>query len=539
MGFMDNFRKRKPVNTANEGEARPSKRIDKPDGVVVGARNEADETQIQSFSNSNITFSGSLAGYDYDDILRDKQSNIVNLYKLADYYVDADAIVRGIVRHIFVPYSAGSSWFLYGAKDKTCKLYEEQYRKMRLKDKIEGIFYEYWKYGNVFVYVLNGHLITLPVHKCKIGNVSLNGRPLVDYDCQSILNEWRAKSYDVKENWIKDNELENYFKGYPDEVVEALNQGKQYAQLNPDNCFPFQGPKEGWQRYSVPFIASCLPALAKKELISQYEDAVLNVGTRSFVHVRYGDSTKGQDMLPGAAELTEVRRLFQKGMSGFPLVVTNHLAQAEVVQAKLDDLFQWDKYKDVNQDILSAGGVSGILVSGVSEDGSTFASAQVSMNTAAARIDAARAEFCEIMNQVNERLKEDIPGIYNLKDTPKFGFKPLDMAGQKALRETCQALWEKGLVSTKTMMETHGYSLDVEKAQRTKEASDGTNETLIPRDATNAAPSEDTENTDDDKKSKGGRPEMTDDERHSDPEASERGKQPKPSNEDGSMPDDS
>lgn len=532
MGFMNSFKKRRQA-AENEG-TRPSLKIDKPDGVVVGARNDADEVQIQSFSNSNITFSGELAGYDYDSILRDKQGHITDLYKLADYYVDADAIVRGIVRHIFVPYSSGSPWFLYGAKDKTCKLYEEQYRKMRLQDKIEGVFYEYWKYGNVFVYILNGHLITLPVHKCKIGNVALNGRPIVDYDCQSIINEWKAKSYDVKENWIKDNELENYFKGYPEEVVEAINQGKSYAQLNPDNCFPFQGPKEGWQRYSVPFIASCLPALAKKELISQYEDAVLNVGTRSFVHVQYGDKTKGQDMLPGAQELTEVRRLFQKGMSGFPLVVTNHLATAQVVQAKLDDLFQWDKYKDVNQDILSAGGVSGILVSGVSEDGSTFASAQVSMNTAAARIDAARNEFCEIMNQINERLKEDITGTYNLKEAPKFGFKPLDMAGQKALRETCQTLWEKGLVSTKTMMEAHGYSLDVEKAQREKEASDGTDEKLVARDAAPAAQS----NNSDDGDKKVGRPEMKDDERHSDPDAAQRGKQPKPSNEDGSMPDD-
>lgn len=83
-------------------------------------------------------------------------------------------------------------------------------------------------------------------------------------------------------------------------------------------------PKESWQRYAIPFIASCLGALAKKELISTYEDAVLNLGIRSFVHVTYGDTTKGADILPGAIELGQVRSLFQKGMSGFPLVVTNH-----------------------------------------------------------------------------------------------------------------------------------------------------------------------------------------------------------------------
>lgn len=58
-------------------ESRPSK-IDVSRTAVVGASNAADETQVQSFNNSNITFSGELAGYDYSKILRDKQNNIVN-----------------------------------------------------------------------------------------------------------------------------------------------------------------------------------------------------------------------------------------------------------------------------------------------------------------------------------------------------------------------------------------------------------------------------------------------------------------------------
>lgn len=200
------------------------------------------------------------------------------------------------------------------------------------------------------------------------------------------------------------------------------------------------------------------------------------------------------------------------------------------MQPKLDDLFQWDKYKDVNNDILSSGGISGILVSGVSEDGSTFASAQVSMNTAAARIDTARDEFCELMSRVNERLREDIAGIYNLKEVPKFSFKPLDMAGKKALRDACVELWEKGLVSTKTMLETQGYSLELERTRREQENADGTNEILVSRDAAPATPSEG--------EGKVGRPTMDDNERTSDPDAAQRGKQPKPSNEGGSMGDD-
>lgn len=490
--------------------------------IAVGASKDKDEQVIQSFSNSNITFSGSLAGYDYGSILRNKQDNIELLYQIVDYYADADAIVHGLLKHVYVPFSASSDWYLTGSKEKTYELYEEQYKRMRLKEKIDGIFYEYWKYGNVYCYLLKGNLITLPVNKCKIGNVTLNGRPLVDYDCQSIINEWKSKSYSVQENWIKDNNLETYFEGYPEEIQEALNHGWQYAQLNPDNTYVMQGTKEGWQRYAIPFIAACLTALAKKELISSYEDAMLNIGKRSFVHVRYGEDTKGQDVLPDEIQLTQVRRLFQSGMSGFPLVVTNHLAHAEPIQADLDDLFQWDKYKQVNNDILSAGGISGLLVTGIAEDGSTFAGAQVSTQTAEARINAARDEFCEMMTQINKRLAEEIPGTYNLKEAPEFHFQPLSMEGKKALREKGTELWEHGVLSTQTMMELNGYSVDVEKKRREKEASSGIDEVLKPRDET-------TKSTDP------GRPNLDDTERKSDPAATERGKQPKPSSPEGSM----
>lgn len=514
MGFFDRFRRSKPE------APKPQKQTD----VFVGASKSNDAVPVQSFTNSNITFSGSLVGYDYSAILRDKQANIISLYQLADYFSDADAIIRGIIKHVYTPYSTCSSWYLTDAKPKTIKLYEDQYEKMRLRESLEGIMLEYWKYGNVFVYLHKGQLITLPVHKCRIGNVTFDGTPIVEFDCQSIQNEWKAKSYSIKEDWIKDNELEEYFKGYPEELVDALNKGFQYAQLNPENTFVLQGPKESWHRYAIPFIASCLSALAKKELISQYEDSMLNLAIRSFVHVQYGDPKV--EMLPDREQITAVRRLFADGMSGFPLVTTNHLAHAEVVQPDLDDLFQWDKYKTVNNDILSAGGVSGVIVSGVSEDGSTFASAQVSMQTAEARINAARNEFCEMMNKINVRLTEEIEGTYNLKEVPKFHFTPLSMEGKKALREACVSLWRDGVVSTKTMLEANGYSLDQERTQREKERDNGTDEIMTARESV-AADSNASNNV--------GRPQLDDSERTSDPESSETGRQPKPSSPEGSI----
>lgn len=420
---------------------------------------------------------------------------------------------------------------LTGATEKTRKIYEEYYNRIRLREKLASICLEYWKYSNVFVYIKDGVPITLPVHKCKIGDVALNGEPIVDFDCQSIYNEWKMKSFSVYDGWIKDNELDTYFEGYPPEVRDALNHGYQYAQLNPKYTKVLQGDKESWQRYSIPFIAACLSALSKKELIGKYEDAVLNLGIHAFVHVNYGDEKKGSDILPDINQLREARAVFSKAMNGFPLAVTNQLAKATVVQPKLDDLFQFDKYRDVNNNILSAGGISGILVSGLSQDGSTFASAQVSERTAAARIEAARDEICELMNKINECIRERLEEthVYNLKQVPSFHFLPMDMAGRKALRDACKELWQQGLVSTQTMMTTHGYSLEREKARREAEAADGTNEVMVPRDITNQQQTNtNSTNTPDGTVAKVGRPEMDEDERNSDPEAAIRGKMPKP-----------
>ena len=534
MGLLSDFRDFRAARKAPPVKPAPVER-------VVGATKEQDVKSVQSFNNQNFTFSGEIADYDYSSILKDKQSHITDLYKIADYYTDADPIVHAIIKHVYVPFSTSCDWIVTGAKKKTVALYEEQYKKMRLREKLDGIMLEYFKYGNVFCYLMeDGNLITLPVMKCKIGSTALNGEPIVDFNISQIKNEWKAKSYSVKENWIKDNQLDYYFKGYPPEVVKALNDNKDYAQLDPTRTFVLQQSKESWQRYAVPLIAACLEPLAKKELISTYEKATLNLGIRSFVHVTYGDSTKGMDILPDKEELSAVRSLFRTGMSGFPLVVTNHLAKATVVKPDLDDLYQWSLYSDVNNDILAAGGVSGIIATGVSNDGSTFASAQISMQTVEARIEEAMNEFADMMNRVNVLLKDNIQGTYNLKETPTFQFTPLSLEGKKALRETCKGLYEKGLVSTKTILESHGYSLEMEQEQKEEEQKNGVPELFRPyadiaaEKAAEAAPAsaEPADNSDEETR---GRNELEDSERTSDKESALRGKQPKPSNPEGSM----
>ena len=238
----------------------------------------------------------------------------------------------------------------------------------------------------------------------------------------------------------------------------------------------------------------------------------------------YGDSKS--DVMPDITQLNAVNSLFKKAMTGAALATTNHLCKAEVIQPDLNEMFSDDKYKDVNAEILSAGGISGIIVSGRAEDGSNFASAQVSMQTAAMRIKQARDDFCELMDRVNERLNGKHGSITHSApgNIPQFTFPPVDLAGSQKFQEVCRSLWEKGVVSTRTMLQMHGYDMDQELERKKHE-----------QPVESPVGKSDTQKDTDEPTGKQGRPEMDDSERSSDPAKSMSGKQPKPSNPEGSL----
>lgn len=529
-------------------------------GVFTGGRvgvgmSDADVTfeSFQTFSDANITFSGNLAGFDYGRILRDKQANIYELYKLSDYYYDADPIYGGIIKHVYVPFSMITPYRLVGANEKTIKKYQEYYDRINLRDKMESIFLQRYKYANVFIYIMpDGNLITLAPHKCRISNMSLNGEPIVEYDVRTIVNDYKEQMVKSDEKYVKDGDLRTRLKGYPEEIAAAVRANKEFAQLNPENVLVLQGEKEDWARYAIPIIAPCLPSLAKKALISQYEDSLMNLGARGFVHVQYGDKKAGYDTLTDRNQLMQVARIFRDAMSGMPLAVTNQWAEAKFVQADTRYVFEYDKYKDVNRETLAAGGINSIIVNGSVDAGSNFGVANVSMQVAVIRIERTLKDFEDMMNKLNQRINDRGDGGVtrsSVSNIPVFKFAPLDASGKKALQEAGAKLYQQGVLSVQSLLEGFSYDIDQEASRKRSEADKGYDELFMKPDAKFKndsvrplpnqpnqpnQPSQPNQEDDDsgEEKRKRGRPEMSDTERTSDPSYAMTGKMPKPSQPD-------
>jgi len=225
------------------------------------------DKQLQAFENDDyFNRSGGIKNYDYHLILMHKQRCIQQLFELAYYYADADPIVHGIIYHIYVPYMLSSPWQLRGPT-KTNKIYEAYYDKIHLADRLQDIAVELATYNNVVVYFLHGVPITLPLSRCRIAGLRVNGEPLVEFDCLALLDDYRNQGFNVHKGWIDDCNPEIRKLAYPEEVIDALNECKEWVQLNPKYCFVPQGPKHGWTKWAVPWISSALLALQQKEII--------------------------------------------------------------------------------------------------------------------------------------------------------------------------------------------------------------------------------------------------------------------------------
>ena len=167
---------------ANEVNNMSAQASVKPSPSLLGLAETINDV-TSTYNERSITYNGSLQDFDYSALLRDKQKNINRFYELADYFVDADDLVGGAIRHIYVPFSMLDKWYLTGGNEQVRAKYQEWFEKIGLNDKLRSWFYQYYVFHNVYFCLMDDHdLVTLPPHMVRITNITVNGNPLIEFD---------------------------------------------------------------------------------------------------------------------------------------------------------------------------------------------------------------------------------------------------------------------------------------------------------------------------------------------------------------------
>ena len=506
----------------------------KPVGISRVAVAETINDVSGTFNDTTITYNGDITGFDYTTLLRDKQGNIYNAYKLSDYFYDADELYGGAVKYVYVPFSLIDGWYLTGGDDKVRAKYEEWFKRIGLDQKMESWFTQYFNFANVFFSLMeDGDLVTLPPILTRVTNVAVNGNPLIEFNARAVKQDLKKQGQKALKKFIDDEELDVRLAGFPKEVSEALMTNKEWVQLDPKSTFFWSMPKPEWQRYAVPMIVMCLKPLAKKAIISKYEDALLNLAAASFVHASVG-APEDENVVSDMNILNGVMNITKQAMkAGGGISVTNSWVKYDIVQPDTDKLFDHNKYAGPNEEILGAMGINNSVAGGSGDVSITFGSAQISTRIVSLRITRARQSFCEMMNKIIRAVNGAPYGLPRSNDSklPQFRMPESDLTKVAAFQDACMTLWDKGMLSDRTLMEAHGFDVEAEFKQKQKEIQEGYNEVFV---APNKKASATNNNDSSDGDVKIGRPKMDDDERNSPEDTAQTGAQPKPSNPDGS-----
>lgn len=481
-----------------------------------------------TFNERSITFNGSLSNYDYEALLRQKQQNINKFYELGDYFVDADDLVGGAVRHILVPFSLIDGWYLTGGTQQTQDKYLEWFERISLNEKLRSWFYQYYVFYNVYFSLMeDGDLVTLPPHLMRITNVSVNGNPLTEFNVKSLKQDLRKNAQKSWKKFLDDEEMQIRIAGYPKEVTEALKKNVEWVQLDPKSTWVWQGDKPEWSRYAIPLITTALIPLGQKALIRAQEDALLNLAAASFVHGAVG-SPKDSTVVVDTPILNAVMAMTKNAMkAGGGISITNDCVHYQVIQPDLDHFYEANKYKTVNESILSAFGINATVSSG-SDNAVSFGTSQISTKLVSMRINAARQSICKLMNKIMRAVNGSPYGLPRSNDRklPTFVMPTSDLTQVAAFQAECMKLYEKGVLSAKTLLDSYHVDIETEYARKKEEIDSGKAEIFV-------APGKNTQETSDNDGTIG-RPTLDDSERQSDPGNSETGRQPKPSVPEGS-----
>jgi hypothetical protein len=295
--------------------------------------------------------------------------------------------------------------------------------------------------------------------RIRISSIAQNGNPILEFGITELLNK---RYTTASEKFL--NTVALSYSGYPKEVIDGIKDGNCWIQLNPDKTFAIQSVKSRWEKFATPTICEIFRPLAKKQLISDYENSQLLNGTKSFLEVRVGSKDNKKSV--NNEDLTQVGQIYRQALNGYPLSVVSWEVASEWKNLDTKSLFDKNKYEGVNTEILSGIGISSAVVTGDGGSGS-YAQASLNLSTLERRLKDAQAKVAEFINKLNKR--KAIEWRIAENRVPIFSFNKLNLQNDENFRDEVLKIYQQGLLSKQTTLNTLDYSFEQEKARKESE----------------------------------------------------------------------
>jgi hypothetical protein len=246
----------------------------------------------------------------------------------------------------------------------------------------------------------------------------------------------------------------------PQEFVARINAyqgaGPNYSaeiKLTNDELSVVQAPgKWDWFDWAVPFVYPCLRSLYFKDILRTMEIRAAQSVINSIFLFKLGNLEKG---MPAEEEHFE-RLADMLQMPGASMnILWNEAIEAQVLQPKVDDLFDTDKHDSADRDIMTALGVPEVLIGG---NGSNFSNAYVAVSAVMERLKSYRDRVVSwLMGEL--KIIADAMGFQKL---PTIHFGRSSLQDAKAYQTFLLALYDRNIISADTVLEEAQTNVETE-----------------------------------------------------------------------------
>lgn len=242
--------------------------------------------------------------------------------------------------------------------------------------------------------------------------------------------------------------------------IKDVEAGGYFAEMEiaPERMYVIQWNKFDWNRWGGPggLVWKAMPTITFKNTLRAMEQKTAQAAINMVYLWKLGDHKEG--LIPTLEDYERLADML-KAPAATLNVLWNSAVTCDVVQPKMQDIFDPNRWEGLRAELTSQFGITQALVTG---EGGNFSSSFISVQGLLERLQSIRSLLLEEW-LLPEALK--IKKAMGFQKMPKIVFNQMSLRDKTAEQSFLKELYDRGIISDETMMESMDRDIEVERSR--------------------------------------------------------------------------